>query len=296
MEENIYLHTVNGFRYFLFYHFCFNVKQDVFFLLIVTFFLWLLKSYFPWALLWVKSASCEGNLVLIPPEWGTPHTPLLSLTTFMVVPSWPPLEPLSPSYLFPKRDHFSTHRTLPGLQVIGLYGAPCLFLPPYQTDGETLEDFYLLAAFSSSPTGSQSPFAISYSQGIRSLNPATQMVYLPTAFPSSAPFSFYHPPLPRISRLLILYPHCSVFFIFQFSVHSLLTFRPLGSFLCPVSISFCLHSRPALQSSWTFLSVQSTEQHHSSPLQNAKQVPWGGRSATLSTCVTVKHSWCLSFK
>lgn len=39
MEENIYLHTVNGFRYFLFYHFCFNVKQDVFFLLIVTFFL-----------------------------------------------------------------------------------------------------------------------------------------------------------------------------------------------------------------------------------------------------------------
>ena len=195
--------------------------QDTFFLPTVIFFLWLLKSYFPRALLWVRSASHEGNLVLSPAP-----SPQASPTTRVAVPSWLPLSPFHPGAIYQRGHFFNTGPFLGYRSVTGLQGASsCFRRTPYQTDGKLLEGVYFLAALATSDPGGKTP------------SPAAQMVFLALAFPSSVPFPFWW--ALRTSHLLVLHwPLFCFLFIFQFSIQ----FSPPGHLAPPLSLSPSLSS------------------------------------------------------
>lgn len=167
---------------------------------------------------------------------------------------------------------------------------PHFYISHHIKQTESLEGFYLLAAF-----GKWFPKPLSnlLPPGMRPPAQKLRWSSWPWFFLAPPPFPFVAPLPPQgfLASLSCIHP-CSVFFIFKFSLHSLLILRPPGSLLCPhLFLSLFLSCVP--QSFWTFVSVQSTEHHYSS--FSPKGVPWRERSTRVATRVTVlfsyKHSW-----
>lgn len=178
----------------------------------------------------------------------------------------PILTPSRTSFtLVPKRGHFST-QDLSWAIVTGLQGASSFHLPPYQADGESGRclpscrlALYQMVPKATEPSLTPEGWAPS---------PGAQVASLATPFPSSLPSSFGSPWGFRTSFSCIC--PCCVFYLFIFQCSLSIHFSP-SDHLAPSSVFVPPHF-----SHWAWLQLTSP-----------KRVPWGERSAVLSTCVIV---------
>lgn len=176
----------------------------------------------------------------------------------------------------PSLVSMAPHCHIPAVPPWACFSSPC------QADGESLEGFYLLAAFVTFANGSQGLSSISDRTPRRGKTPQ------PLSLDALLSLSFWCPL--RISHLLTLHPPTSCFL--HFSVLSPFTPQPQTAwlprlsyphFLLPPSLSSD-HPPPQLPHT----SRSSVHEHHFSSfeLSAAKRGPWGERSAIWSMCVT----------